>query len=247
MTGPSIAICRRSLRVAFRSRGPWLVTALLAAASGALTFGAISGHDSAVAAPVVFSTGLFEALVRLVPFASAFAAAGSFARARRDGRLESLLSAPVSESEIVHGAFAASFVRASLQLLLAGACTVVSCRICGVSGMPGAALFATGIVGLLAFTAMCTAFGVFCSLATGSESAAAAVVAMAGSSLASLSLGDLPGFPPRPLDEIFSPVAFAAGSIDSRPLVVCLGAAALAVFLSVRFLESRRWLAASAR
>ena len=247
MIGPSAAICRRSLRVAFRSRGPWLVAALLAAASGALTFGAVFGRDMVAATPVAFSTGLFEALVRLVPFAAAFSSASSFARARRDGRLESVLSAPVSEAEIVRGAFAACFVRAAVQLFLAGSCTVLVCRACGVSALPGAPLLASGALGVLSFTAMCAAFGVFCSLATGSESAAAAVVVMAGSSLSSLALGDLPGFPPPPYDEIFAPAAFAAGFIDSRLLVTCLGAAALAVFLSVRFLESRRWLASSAR
>ncbi len=169
-----------------------------------------------------------------------------FAEEIRLGTLDSLLSAPVKEHEIVLSKFAAAlavFVLFWTPLLL----YPLVARLCGASlPLPDSGSLLASALGTLLIGSFFLSAGLFCSLLSRHQVIAAMM------SLAFLGLCASAGpitdrfrfFAFSPVSHYFSPPRhmrdFAAGILDSRSIVLYLSATMLFLFLSIRVLESKR-------
>lgn len=169
-----------------------------------------------------------------------------FAEEQRAGTLETLLAAPVTETQVVLAKFAGAYAT-FLLLWLPTLAYAEILRRCGANlpvldwGPVAAAYLGTALIG-----AFFLALGLLCSLLTRHQ----AVAAMASFALASLALvgGRLPFYvhtaPFRDFAVATSATRhladFAAGIVDTRAVVWYLGGTALLLFVAIRILEARR-------
>ena len=203
---------------------------------------ALEGTDE-VLAPLLFgSPSYWLSMGILCPLLTM----GLFAEERRRNTLETLMTAPVSETEVVLAKFFAAlsaFVVLWLPTLAYGA--ILSA--CGIRVVPAdwgpiwAGYLGTAVVGAFFLSA-----GLLCSLLARHQAiAAVASMALLGSLvLAGSPLAHFPLEDARAAFLWLSPwnhvSAFASGVLDWRTLVWYCSSTALALFLSVRFLEARR-------
>lgn len=169
-----------------------------------------------------------------------------FAEERRMDTLEALMTAPVTETEVVLAKFAGAYCAFLLLWVPTSAYALLLDR-CGAQfppldwGSVAAGYFGTALIGA-AFLSL----GLLCSLLTRHQIVAAmGCLALLG---LTLSLGWMPL--PSHLDGLqrFAPLFsaslhmadFGAGVIDSRAVVWYAGSTALLLFCSIRILEARR-------
>ncbi len=169
-----------------------------------------------------------------------------FAGENRQGTLEVLMSAPITETQVV----LAKFFGAFFLFLLLWLPTVAYGPLLRGSGADVSTLVwgpvASGYLGAALVGACFIALGLLCSLlATHQISAAMASLASAGILVAPGLLGVQPpkGLPDGLVQFLSSPQNmqdFAAGVIDTRAVVGYLGATLLLLFVAIRILEARR-------
>lgn len=169
-----------------------------------------------------------------------------FAEERRMGTLETLMTAPVTETEVVLAKFAgaySTFLLLWLPTLAYGAIL----KACGAQWPPlDWGPVATGYLGTALVGAFFLAVGLLCSLMTRHQVVAAmACLAVLGLLLS----GGLLASPfhverIQQVAQFFSAplhmMDFAAGTIDTRAVVWYLSATVLLLFISIRILEARR-------
>ncbi len=169
-----------------------------------------------------------------------------FAEERRSGTFEVLMSAPVTETEVVLAKFAGAF-SSFLLLWIPTLAYVAILRRCG-GQLPeldwGAV--AAGYLGTALIGAFFLAVGLLGSMLTRHQ-VVAAMVCLAALGLL-LTAGLLPFYVHSGPIQRFARVVsaplhmadFAAGVVDSRTIVWYLGATILLLFISIRILEARR-------
>lgn len=172
----------------------------------------------------------------------------TFAEEKQQGTIETLLTVPVSEAEIVLGKYAGSLTFLILATLPALASLFIL-----VYMSPGLSLLRLDwgeIAGCMLFyllvAANCTAIGVLVSLLTRRQVVAAVgcfagilIPLIAGQAIANAAL-----FPPAFADSISAENhmrAFSRGIVDSRPVVLYISTTVFLLFASIRVLEIRRW------
>jgi ABC-2 type transport system permease protein len=171
----------------------------------------------------------------------------SFAEENRSGTLETLLTAPVSDWEVVLAKFAGLFTVYVLIWLPTLLYVPLLNRLNDAPiPMDGGAL-AGACIGILLIGAFFLSIGLFCSALTHN------LIIASISTFAILSLIFLAGFLPevspvpslRELSAPFSPVLhmleFSRGLMDSRPVVLYLSSTVFMLSATTRVLESRRW------
>jgi ABC-2 type transport system permease protein len=165
-----------------------------------------------------------------------------FAEERRAGTLEVLLTSPVRDWEVVLGKYLASLSILVLALALTGLYAVILAII----GKPEWGPLLSGYLGMLLFGGAVLAIGLLTSSWTRNQVIAAFVAVIivlflwvidALSSSASGALAGLPSYLSiaRHYDD------FLSGVIDTRHLVYYASVIAIALFMTVRSLESRKW------
>jgi len=173
----------------------------------------------------------------------------SFAEEKRSGTLETLLTAPVRDGEVVAAKFLGVFTVYGLMWLPTLAYFPILSRLSDspVPLDPGA--IASAYLGVFLIGGFFLAVGVFCSSLTHN------LIVASISTFAVVALMFLGGFLPavspipavREFTQPFSPVLhmleFARGVIDSRAVVFYLSSTFLVLMITVRVLESRRWRA----
>lgn len=169
-----------------------------------------------------------------------------FSEERRSGTLETLLTAPVTETELVLGKYAGAYT--FLVIVLVPALSVVyimqflspGLGLIDIGELAGSALV------IFLFCGYCTAIGLFASLLTKNQ-VVAAICCFSGTLLPLLGPMLLPYVPfcSDAVVQYFSVAdqisEFAMGSIDLRPVVLYMSLIIFVLFLSVQVLESRRW------
>lgn len=169
-----------------------------------------------------------------------------FAEERQSGTLETLLTAPVSDAQVVLGKFLAAFGFILLQLLLSTLPVFWLARVARLlTTLDGAGM--TGALVILAAMALSgTAIGVLVSLSTRHQSVAAALTLALLLLPYLLFLAAAQAFPGwrrylggYPVEETI--LRFARGTIDPRWLVLHCSIALMALFACVRLLEARLW------
>lgn len=169
-----------------------------------------------------------------------------FSEEKRSGTLETLLTAPVTETELVLGKYFGAFSFLVLVLSMAlSAVYILQFLSPGLTSVDSGAFLGCAIAVLL-FSGYCAAIGLLASLLT-SNQVVAAICCFCGTLVPLLGPMILPYLPfcGDGVVQYFSvpdQVAdFAMGSIDFRPLVLYSTLIIFVLFLSVQLLESRRW------
>lgn len=165
------------------------------------------------------------------------------AEERKSGTIESLMTAPVSELEVVLGKFFAALVFYAFLWLPTAAYAVLLARSSEVDWGP----IASGYVGVVGVGALFLAIGVFGSSFTKNQIVAAIVTFCLLLFLLTVFFfieATTSGF----VREVFSYVnifdhldELGKGVVDSRRLVFYVSTAALFLFLSARALEVKKW------
>ena len=189
-----------------------------------------------VVAPLLLN--LAVVLVILVPMITM----RSFAEEKRSGTYELLMTSPVSVTEIVLGKFAGGFVFILLMVLLTGLYPLILVFF----GDPEIGMILSGLLGLLLLGSSFVAIGLFTSSLTDNQIIAAV------SCLVTLLLLYIIAWPAQSAGDVLGPVLrylsltehfneLVKGVIDTRDLVYFVSVIVLALFMTLRSVESLRW------
>lgn len=161
----------------------------------------------------------------------------------RNGTIETLMTAPVSDAQMVLGKYLASLV--FYVIMIAG--TLIYLILMEIFGDPDWGASLTAYLGLLLLGVSFTAFGVFASSLSRNQIVAwilGAVPLMLVAWFAFFVVGRVEGW----LREVLQRVnvmgrfgQFTRGQIETDAIVFFLGTAALLLFLTIKVVESRRW------
>lgn len=169
-----------------------------------------------------------------------------FAEERRTGTIETLLTAPVTDVEVVMGKYAGALSFVWLALTLAATGIVLLDAVSpGITSLDWGAIL-SGYVIMVLLSAFCVSVGLVVSLMTRKQIVAAIcgfcaiwVVLLAGWTMASAPFGL------KALGDSVSALAhieaFSRGIVDTRPIVFYIAGTSFMLFVGTRVLESRRW------
>jgi gliding motility-associated transport system permease protein len=159
-----------------------------------------------------------------------------FAEERRSGTIELLLTYPVRDGAVLVGKYLAAM---TLYAAMIGGMLAYFARV-----EWGSLL--TGYVGLLLMGAMFAAVGLFASSLT--ENQIVAAIVTFGILLSLWIIGWLAGFVSGPIGAVLTHLSilehndtFAKGVLDTKDVIYYVDFTALALFLALRSLETRRW------
>ncbi len=165
------------------------------------------------------------------------------AEEKRSGTLETLMTAPVTETEVV----VAKYLSALLFFMALITPTLAYVVLLGVWGNPDYGPIISGYVGLVCMTGVFLSIGIWVSSLTSNQIVAVILTFII------LLIGWVIGFAgefftQEYVKSIFKFIgfvqhfeSFGKGLIDSRDVIYCLSMVVFFLFLTVRTLESRRW------
>ena len=166
----------------------------------------------------------------------------SFAEEKKSGTYELLMTAPISVAEIVAGKFLGGLVFIGLMVAL----TAIYPLILIFYGDPEIGVIASGLLGLFLLGASFVSVGLFTSSLTDNQIIAAV------SCLVTLLLFYIISWPAQSAGDLLGPLLrylsltehfneLVKGVIDTRDVVYFFSVIALALFLTLRSVESLRW------
>jgi ABC-2 type transport system permease protein len=159
------------------------------------------------------------------------------------GTIETLMTAPVTDAEVIVGKFLGVM---GFYLALLGS-TGVFLGLMVVYGQPDAGVAVMGYIGMILLGAAYAAVGVFASTLTRHQ-LVAAIVAIAILATFAILMQAMVAQAPDPLNHLAARLnvmtyfkSFSRGVIDTRGVLYFLSATLLMLFLGVKTLESQRW------
>jgi len=232
-------IARRELASYFYSPIAYVAMALFL-----LTCGFLFMDDFEPGKPAALRT-IFDWMVWLLVFIVPVLCMGLMAQEWSTGTIESLMTAPVSDADVVVGKFLGAFGFFAI-LLVPTLCYVAVLRL---FSRPDFGPIASGYLGILLVGAMFVAVGLFCSsLARSQVVAAVAAVAILfvmtiAPWWASRQVATLSGFWRGVIDQgVYNRYTdFSRGVIDTGHIAFFLILTLVFLFLTTKVLESRRW------
>jgi len=232
------ALAYRELGSYFISPMAYIVGGMFLLAAGLWFFHEIfvPGHEATL-------RPLFEAMAYIMVFAVPLLTMRQISEEMRSGTIETLMTAPVTDTEVILGKFLG--VMGLYVVLLA--CTGVFLILMAAYGQPDPGVAVMGYIGMILAGAAYVAVGLFASTLTRYQ-LVAALVAAAILAVFVILMQLVVAYGSEPWNEIaakFNAMTyfkdFARGMFDLRGVVFFGSAAALFLFLSVKSLESRRW------
>lgn len=237
-------IWRRELAGCFLSPVAYVTMVLfIGAAGGTFMTGVIRNNGSQATLPaILYSSVLMWATVLITVISMRL-----FTEEKRSGTIETLMTAPVTETAVVLGKYAGA-----LTFLLVVTVPVVGCMYILAEMSPGVEAIDTGCVlagGLivLLISGLCVSVGLVISLTTKNQIIAAIccfaaiwLVILAGWLITVLPCGGGAGL----ADYIATDNhlgEFSRGIVDTRAVALYLSGTVFMLFVGVRMLESRRW------
>jgi ABC-2 type transport system permease protein len=240
-----LTLWRRELTACFLSPIAYVTVVAFVLVCG-VTFlaGAVNNEGTNAELPSL----LFGSVVLWLTFLASVASMRLFTEEKRSGTIETLMTAPVTDTQIVMGKFFGALVFVTLAVAPVVASLYLLERV-----SPGlrpedidAGAVAAGSLLVFLVSATFVAIGLLVSLTTRNQ-----IVAAIGS-LAAIwvvfLLGDLVAalpFQAARFGEYLSVPSnmeqFSRGCVDTRPIVLYASATALLLFAAVRTLESKRW------
>lgn len=165
-----------------------------------------------------------------------------FAEERRSGTIELLLTYPVRDGAVLVGKYLAAM---TLYAAMIGGMLAYPAMLAYFARVEWGPLL-TGYVGLLLMGAMFAAVGLFASSLT--ENQIVAAIVTFGILLSFWIIGWLAGFVSGPIGAVLTHLSilehndtFAKGVLDTKDVIYYVDFTALALFLALRSLETRRW------
>jgi ABC-2 type transport system permease protein len=238
-----MTLWRRELAANFLSPVAYVVTALYLLVAGWTFMQAVQRNLGTQESPEVL---LFAAVFFWMPLFVTTITMRLFAEEKRSGTIEALMTAPVTDVEVVLAKFAGAwaFLLLSAIPVLIPSYTLV--RLGAGSGWMDAGGLIAGCLLLVVIAAACVAIGLFVSLLTRNQIVAAVCCfcAICSPFLVRPLLENLPFGSDRLLDLLAADTHisdFSRGSIDTRPLLLYVSVTGFFLFASVKVLESRRW------
>jgi len=238
-----LAIWRRELAACFLSPIAYVTMVFFLVASNCtFLFGTIKNVGNSV----FLTSLLFASIILWLTVLVSVVSMRLFADEIRSGTIEMLMTAPVTETEVVLGKYAGALTFVLFVLVP----SVASIYLLAIMG-PGKGIVDTGaviagcvIIFLIASFWM--SLGLVVSLMTKNQIAAA--ISCLCLIWLMLFLGNIvaafPFISPRAVTFLSSLAHvddFARGSVDTRPVILYLSATVFMLFTAVRVLESRRW------
>lgn len=240
-----LTLWRRELTSTFLSPIAYVTLVVFLAVSGG-TFMMGVFNNAGRSQPL--SNLLFASIILWMTLLISVVSMRLFAEEKRTGTLETLMTAPVTETQVVLGKYAGA-----LAFLL-----IVAAPAVGQVGVlaylsPGITLetldlgaLAGGCAILVLVIGFFTAIGLLVSLMTRNQIVAAVctfcavwLALLAGHILSAIPAGT--GRIPDYLSVVGHIEDFSRGQLDTRPVVLYVTGTALLLYASVRVLESRRW------
>lgn len=233
-------IARRELASYFYSPIAYVAMALFLVATG------LAFWNDFVPGNVVGMRSIFEWMVWFLVFIVPVLCMGLMAQEWSSGTIETLMTAPVRETDVIVGKFLGSFAFLVI-LLLPTLLYIVLLRIYSRGAMDYGPIF-SGYLGILLVGAMFVSVGLLCSSLTRSQIVAAVAAAAVLSCVTIIPFfvstrAAVPAFWRKLADElVFRRYSdFSRGVIATEHLIFFLAITATVLFLSVKVLESRRW------
>ncbi len=232
-------IAKRELNTFFLSPIAYLVLAGFAVGHGLLF--AVFLWGSSVDLNAVAGSAFWVALYLLIVTVPLITM-GLLSEEASSGTIETLLTTPVSDMEVVLGKYLGALLFGVAML----APIALECVYLAAMGTLDYGPVAAGFLGLYLLIAQFVAIGLFCSSLTRVQvgSAIISFVMLLGLFFLWLVVRDRSSLAAVVLRYMAPPVhydGFVKGIVDTRDLVYFASTTALFLFLSVRVLESRRW------
>ena len=232
-------LTRRELSVFFYSPIAYVVLAVFLGVTGAffVTDNFVPGAESSLR--VTFGTYLPVILVFVMPLLTMRLLADEF----RGGTIETLMTAPVSDADVILGKFLGTLVFYLVML----AATLLYVVLVAAYGPLDVGLVLCTYFGLFLVGALYISVGLFFSACTRSQVVAGmcTLVLLAVTTLLANYLAQAQEGTVRVLLQHVSVLAhfqdFARGLVDTNHLIFFLSSTACFLFLAVKVLESRRW------
>ncbi len=234
----TLILARREISGYFYSPVAYVIGALFLLASGVWFFHAIfRAGQPATLRP------LFEAMAYIMVFATPLLTMRLISEEYRSGTFETLVTAPVTDTQVIMGKFIG--VMAFYMLLLG--CTGIYMALIAAFGRPDPGVAIMGYCGMILLGAAFLAVGLFASTLT-THQPVAAILSIAILSIFAIIMQLLTLHAPAPWGQVAARLNamtyfkdFARGMFDTRGVVFFMSSTALFLFLSVKMLESRRW------
>jgi len=200
--------------------------------------------------PAIFAGGneaslrpLFEAMALGMIVAAPLLTMRLVSDEYRSGTIETLMTAPITDTEVIAGKFLG--VMGFYVVLLA--CTGLFLALLAAYGEIDVGVAVTGYLGMLLLGAAYISVGLFTSTMTRYQ-LVAAIVGIGILAVFVTLMYMLVSYAPAPVDYIASRLNamtyfkdFSRGMLDTRGVIYFVSATALLLFLSVKTLESKRW------
>lgn len=235
---PIIAIWRKECISLLRSTLSWCAFAGYVSATGLLfTIGLRHATGTYEHLPAILCTQL--CLAMCIP--AAMFTMSLFASERALGTIETLMTAPITDAQVVVGKFAASFTMTCGAV--AAACLIFPAYLRMAAPPPQYSLLSlyAGIAVVLLFAAMWCALGTLLSLLSRHQAPPAIMTMILTLASAAAFTGMIPGFDSTRLLYSVRITDFARGTADSRLIFLAVSLTVFLLFCAVRVLESRRW------
>lgn len=240
------ATFERELRAYFLSPLAYVVLFFLLVVNGGVFSLIVAFLNDPMAPPgrpldLFFGGTLFFWLVLL--FATPVLTMRTLAEERRSGSLELLMTAPVTETQVVLGKYLAALAFFVVTWLPTGAYVALVARKTPLDG----GVVAAGYLGIFLLGALLLAIGMFASAMTANQIVAAVVGFALSLTLFGLSLLEFL-VQASWAKEVFGHLSltqlmadFSRGIVDSRRLVFILSTTVFFLFLTTRALEAKKW------
>ncbi len=250
-------IYKKELRLYFTSPVAWVILTIFLAIAG-LFFYAIFGNFTRVSMQMAMNPQggrdlnvtdavlrpLFANLSVILLLVMPLVTMRLFAEERRSGTIELLLTYPVRDGAVLIGKYLAALTLYATMIAATLAYPAIVVGIAGASVEWGPLL--TGYIGLLLMGGMFLAVGLFASSLT--ENQIVAAIVTFGVLLIFWIIGWTAEFATGTLGAVLTHLSilehndtFAKGVLDTKDIIYYLNFTALALFLTLRSLESRRW------
>jgi ABC-2 type transport system permease protein len=234
----SITIARRELIGYFCSPIAYVALAVFLLISGYMF------QDDFRSGQPVGMRSIFEQMVWLLVFTIPVLSMGLIAQEWATGTIESMMTAPIGEAEVVMG----KFIGALTFFLVLLAPTLLYLGLLCLYGRPDFGPIFSGYLGIVLVGALFISVGLFCSSLTKSQ-----VVAAVASAALLFLITILPAFAAdrASLSSFWTAVVeqgvmahyrdFSRGVIDTGGVIFFLACTGVFLFFTVKVLESRRW------
>ena len=170
-----------------------------------------------------------------------------FAEEKRSGTIETLMTAPVTDTAVVLAKYAGAMTFFVILWLPTAAYAYILKAFSPLTAPVDLGPMLGGYVGALLVGAMYLSIGLFCSSVTSNQIVAAIMC------FAIICVAFFAGFTPyiarseglRDVGNYISSIShlldFSRGTVDTRPVVFCLTISALMLYATIKVIESRKW------